>query len=166
MAAETQESMTTQVYEVYIKAPAEVIWDAITTPEWTAQYGYRAPAEYELRAGGAFHYRATPQMRQMGMQEIIIDGKVIEALPPKKLVHSYRFLFTEQQKAEGFTKITWEIEPTGLGFCRLTVTHEVAGAPVAAAMIASKFSQRGNGGWSWILSDMKSLLETGKTLAA
>jgi hypothetical protein len=69
-------------------------------------------------------------------------------------------------KAEGFTRITWEIEKTAAGFSRLTVTHELEGAPMMASMVSSKFSETGAGGWSWILSDLKSLLETGDTLSA
>jgi uncharacterized protein YndB with AHSA1/START domain len=167
----TQESMnaestTTKVFEVYIKAPAATIWDAITSPEWTRQYGYQASSEYELRAGGAFRCRATAEMQQFGLPEIIIDGEVIEASPPNKLVQTYRFMFNEATKAEGFTRITWEIESTVRGYCRLTVIHEVEGAPLAASMIVNKYSEPGGGGWSWILSDLKSLLETGKTMAA
>ena len=45
---------TVQVYRVYIKAPPEAIWDAITKPEWTVQYGYAPIVEYDLRPGGAF----------------------------------------------------------------------------------------------------------------
>jgi hypothetical protein len=80
------------------------------------------------------------------------------------LVQSLRFLFSEENKAEGFTRITWEIEPTGAGFCRVTVTHELEGVPLMAAATASKFNGRG-GGWSWIISDLKLLLETGKPLS-
>ena len=80
-------------------------------------------------------------------------------------MQTYRFLFNEQSKAEGFTRVTWEIETTQSGFCRLTVTHELEGAPGMAAMVSNKFSEMGSGGWSWILSDMKSLLETGSALA-
>jgi uncharacterized protein YndB with AHSA1/START domain len=49
----TQESVTTQVYRVYIKATAEAIWQAITDPEWTNRYGYTGYAHYDLRPGGA-----------------------------------------------------------------------------------------------------------------
>lgn len=52
------------------------------------------------------------------------------------------------------------------GFCRLSVTHELEGAPIMAGMVSSKFSEQGAGGWAWILSDLKSLLETGATLDA
>lgn len=121
--------------------------------------------EYDLRKGGTFRALATAPMRAMGMAEVVIDGEVVESKPPNKLVQTYRMLFSDQMKSEGFTKVTWEIEPTQSGFSRLTVTHELEGAPIMAGMVGSKFSERGTGGWTWILSDMKSLLETGKTLA-
>lgn len=164
MATDTKKGVT-QVYEVYIKATPQAIWDAITTPEWTAKYGYKGPTTYDLRPGGAFKARATDDMRKFGMPEVVVDGEVVEANPPHRLVQTYRFLFNEQSKAEGFTRVTWEIERTTAGFTRLTVTHELEGAPGMAGMVSSKFSEQGAGGWSWILSDLKSLLETGSTLA-
>jgi hypothetical protein len=91
----------------------------------------------------------------------------VESDPPRKLVQTYRFLFNEATKSEGFTRLTWEIEPTQSGFSRLTVTHEVEGAPIMAAMLASRFSEEmGTGGWNWILSDLKTLLETGAAMGA
>lgn len=101
----------------------------------------------------------------MGMADVIVDGEVIEADAPKKLVQTYRFLFDPVTEAEGFARITWEIEESGPGFARLTVTHELSGAPVMAAMVSSKFSEMGTGGWGWILSDLKSVLETGTSLS-
>ena len=167
MAESTNEttSVTTQVHEIYIKATPHAIWDAITTPEWTAKYGYRGPSEYDMRPGGKFRAKATPQMMTYGLPETIIDGEVIEATPPFKLVQTYRFLFSPQMQAEGFTRLTWEITPTQSGFCRLSVTHELSGAPIMAGAVSAAFSEQGAGGWSWILSDLKSLLETGKTMA-
>ena len=103
-------------------------------------------------------------MREMGMPEVIVDGEVVEANPPHKLVQTYRMLFDETTKAEGFTRITWEIEASNSEFSRLTIRHEMANAPIMAGMVSSKFSEQGAGGWSWILSDMKSLIETGSTL--
>lgn len=161
----TQTGMTTQIYEIYIRATPQAIWDAITTPEWTAKYGYGGLAEYDLRPGGKFVGRASAPMVAMGVPEVAIDGEVIESTPPKKLVQTYRFLFNDAMKSEGFTTLTWEIEPTQSGFCKLRVTHELAGAPIMAQMVASPFSEMGTGGWNWILSDMKSLLETGKPMA-
>jgi len=100
----------------------------------------------------------------MGLPDVVIDGEVIEANPPTRLVQTYRFLFSDEMKAEGFTRITWEIEKASANFTRLTVTHELGGAPIMAGMVAGKFSEMGGGGWTWILSDLKSLLETGTTL--
>ena len=157
--------ITTQVHEIYIKASPEAIWDAITKPEWTARYGYQARVEYELRPGGSFRAFATPQMAAMGLPAVMIDGEVLRCNPPRELAQTYRFLFSAEMKAEGFTHITWEIEPAAQGgFARLTVTHDVEGAPIMAGMVTSKFSEQGTGGWSWIMSDLKSLLETGTTL--
>ena len=166
MSPDTKTRVTTQVYEIYIKAQPQAIWDAITTPEWTAKYGYRGAVECDLRPGGAYRAHATADMVSMGLPDVVIDGEVIETDPPRKLVHTYRFLFSDAMKAEGFTRVTWEIEKAASGFSRLTVTHEVEGAPIMAGMVSSKFSELGTGGWSWILSDMKSLLETGATLDA
>jgi uncharacterized protein YndB with AHSA1/START domain len=103
-------------------------------------------------------------MQAFGLPDVVVDGVVEEADPPRKLVHTYRFLFSEAMKAEGFTRVTWEIEKVAAGFSRLTVIHELEGAPIMAGMVASKFSEQGTGGWAWILSDMKSVLETGSSM--
>ena len=50
------------------------------------------------------------------------------------------------------------------GFSRLTVVHELEGAPIMAGMVSSKFSDMGTGGWAWILSDLKTVLETGGSM--
>ena len=165
MATESKAGIaTTQVYEVYIKASPQAIWDAITSPEWTVKYGYRGAAEFELRPGGAYRAHSTPAMQAMGIPDVVVDGVVEQADPPRKLVHTYRFLFSPEMKAEGFTRVTWEIEKVASGFSRLTVVHELEGAPIMANMVASKFSEMGAGGWAWILSDMKSMLETGSSM--
>ena len=164
MSPDTKAGIATKVFEIYIKAMPQAIWDAITTPEWTAKYGYQGPAEYDLRPGGTYRARATAGMRAAGLPEVVVDGAVIEADPPRRLVHTYRFLFTEENKTEGFTRVTWEIEKVSANFSRLTVTHELENAPIMAGMVTSRFSEEGAGGWHWILSDLKTLLETGKTM--
>ena len=96
MAAESKAGIaTTQVYEVYIKASPQAIWDAITSPEWTVKYGYQGAVEYELRPGGAYRAHSTPQMQSFGLPDVVVDGAVEEADPPRKLVHTYRFLFSD-----------------------------------------------------------------------
>jgi uncharacterized protein YndB with AHSA1/START domain len=164
MATEAKAGIATQVYEVYIKASPQAIWEAITSPEWTVKYGYQGAVEYDLRPGGAYRAHSTPVMQAMGLPNVVVDGVVAEADPPRKLVHTYRFLFSEPMKAEGFRRVTWEIEKVAPGFCRLSVTHELEGAPIMAGMVASKFSEMGTGGWAWILSDLKSVLETGTSM--
>ena len=164
MTGTQQANRTVQVYRVYIKATPEAIWDAITKPEWTRQYGYPGYSEYDLRPGGA--YRAFPDetMQAQGAPDIIVDGEVIEADPPRKLVQSWRMLWDPEMVAEGFTRVTWEIEQEASGLSRLTVSHDVDGAPKTARQLAGEIPGTG-GGWSFILSDLKTLLETGKSLA-
>ena len=156
---------TTRVHEIYIKASAQSIWDAVTSPEWNAKFGYRSPQTYELRPGGKYQAKSNEGMLAMGLPEVVIDGEIIESVPPHRLVQTFRFMFSEEQKKEGFTRLTWEIQPTTSGFCRLTLTHELEGAPIMAALTSTPFSEMGGGGWNWILSDLKSLLETGKSMS-
>ena len=166
-----QATGTTQVHRVYIKATPERIWQAITDPEWNGRYGYAAPAEYDLRPGGTYQSFATEEMKQasaaMGWElpEVIVDGEVVEVDPPRRLVQTWRMLMDPTAAAEGFSRLTWEIEGPGQdGVCRLTVTHELAGMPSLYAMTSgdNEFGAMGGGGWPWILSDLKSLLETGE----
>ena len=162
---------TTQVHRVYIKAEPERIWQAITDPEWNGRYGYAAPAEYELKPGGSYRAFAGESMKQasaaMGwdLPEVVVDGEVLEADPPRRLVQTWRMAMDPTAKAEGFSRLTWEIEGPGQdGVCRLTVTHELAGMPSLAAMTSgdNAFGEMGGGGWPWVLSDLKTLLETGE----
>ncbi|WP_203863097.1 ArsR/SmtB family transcription factor [Plantactinospora mayteni] len=148
-----------QVYQVYIKATPQAIWDAITTPEWTAKFGYQAPVEYDLRPGGPFRSMASKAMKQHGAPDVVVDGEVIEADPPRRLVQTWRALFM----GEDFTRLTYEIEDDGPGVSKLTVTHDVTGAPQTAAQGAGQIPGAG-GGWNQILSDLKTLLETGQSL--
>jgi uncharacterized protein YndB with AHSA1/START domain len=165
------QATTTQVHRVYIKASPERIWQAITDPEWNGRYGYSAPAEYELRAGGSYRSFASEAMKQsaasMGWElpEVIVDGEVLEADPPRKLVQTWRMLMDPTAAAEGFSRLTYLIEGPGEdGVCRLTVVHELAGMPSLFAMTSgdNEFGAMGGGGWPWILSDLKTLLETGE----
>jgi uncharacterized protein YndB with AHSA1/START domain len=151
------------VFRVHIKATPERIWDAITTPEWTARYGYRGPSEYDLRPGGAFRSLANEGMKAIGAPDVVVEGEVLEVDPPRKLVQTWRMLFEPSQAAEPLTRITWEIEPLGPEVSRLTVTHELDGAPIHLSLVTGETLQ-GGGGWPFILSDLKSLLETGTAL--
>ncbi|WP_328466297.1 SRPBCC domain-containing protein [Actinoplanes sp. NBC_00393] len=164
---------TTQVYRIWIKAAPEKIWTAITDPEWNARYGYAAPQFYELKKGGRFYSTATQEMKDYAaangfeVPDTIVEGEILEVDAPRRLVQTWRMLMDPSTASEPFTTLTTEIEDAGPGVCRVTITHEVAGAPAHAAMIqgSPEAAAEGGGGWAWVLSDLKSLLETGKVLA-
>ena len=165
MTTATEAGVATQVYRVYIKATPQAILDAITKPEWTERYGYASRAEIDLRPGGAFRGLANEGMRAMGSPEVAVDGEVIEVDPPRKLVQTWRMLMDESLAAEGFTRLTYEITEGKGGVSKLTVIHELEGAPKLASMLAGDQEEQGaGGGWNWVLSDLKSLLETGSSL--
>ena len=164
MSTKIETATTTQVSRVYIKASPEKIWDAITDPEWNERYGYPGRSEYDLRPGGAFRAVAPPDAVAMGMPEVVADGEVVEADPPRRLVQTWRFLY-EPLLSEGFTRLTWDIEEDDGGVTRLTITHELENAPMTAEQVASVARIfEGGGGWTMILSDLKSLLETGSPM--
>jgi uncharacterized protein YndB with AHSA1/START domain len=159
----TATQTATQVYRIYIKATPEAIWDAITKPEWTQKYGYRGIAEFDLKPGGKYQARAPEDMQAMGMPELLVEGEVVEAEPPRKLVHTWRALWDEDVASES-TRVTFDIEEDDFGYTRLTVTHELENAPATALQVAGEARlQEGGGGWSWILSDLKTLLESGQS---
>jgi uncharacterized protein YndB with AHSA1/START domain len=171
MTTNTEPGSTTQVYRVYIKATPEAIWDAITKPEWSERYGYGGVVDYDLRPGGA--YRAYPgeAMRREGaarglpIPDVVVDGEIIEVDPPRRLVQTWRMLMDPGMAAEGFTRLTYELEGDSGGVTRLTVIHQLDNAPKLAALLAGEAEGEGaGGGWSEVLSDLKTLLETGKSL--
>ncbi|MEP7381301.1 MAG: SRPBCC domain-containing protein [Gemmatimonadota bacterium] len=172
MTTAKQQSTTTQMYRVYIKATPEAIWEAITKPEWSARYGFGGFVSYDLRKGGRYtvrpsaEFRAGAEARGNRLPEVIIDGEVLECDPPRKLVTTFRMLMDERLASEGFTRITHEIAPGANGVCSLSLTHELEGAPSLAAILSGAFEAQGaGGGHAWVLSDLKTLLETGKSFA-
>jgi uncharacterized protein YndB with AHSA1/START domain len=166
MTTMTEQSVTTQVYRVYIKATPEAIWDAITKPEWTDRYGYGGTVEYDFRPGAGYEVQAGTGMQAMGVTGVVVDGEIVEADPPRKLVQTWRLVMDAEMAAEGFTRLTYEIEEIDGGASKLTVTHDLTGAPGVAKLVAGEAEGAGaGGGWAWVLSDLKSLLETGAPLA-
>ncbi|WP_328606624.1 SRPBCC domain-containing protein [Amycolatopsis sp. NBC_00345] len=166
------ETKTVQVNRVYIKASPQAIWDAITKPEWTAKYGYGGLADFDLQAGGKHRFRPTQDFIDAGYTGDLLDGEVVEVDPPRRLVITWRLLMDPSLIAEPYTTLTYDIEETQSTGTRLTITHDVTGAPNHAAMVAGVHEdlnagpgQNAGGGWAWVLSDLKSLLETGETVA-
>jgi uncharacterized protein YndB with AHSA1/START domain len=164
MTSVTDSSTTTQVYRVFIKATPQAVWDAITQPEWAEKYGYCSRVEYELRPGGTYRGFANDAMKAHGVADVIIVGEVLEADPPHRLVQTWHPIWDPASAAEAHTRLTWEIEPQQGGVTRLTITHDVAGAPLTARMVSGDVPNAG-GGWSFVLSDLKTLLETGKAFS-
>jgi uncharacterized protein YndB with AHSA1/START domain len=102
-------------------------------------------------------------MKADGAPEVIITGEVVEADPPRRLVQTWHPIWEPGIAGEAFTRLTWEIEEE-LGVSKLTVTHDVTEAPITARLVAGEDPNAG-GGWSFVISDLKTLLETGKALA-
>jgi uncharacterized protein YndB with AHSA1/START domain len=144
----TTVAQTTQVYQVFIKATAEQIWDAITKPEFTQQYFYGARISVVPD-----HYRS------LGPDDAVWGESGVEEFdPPHRLVHGWRSLYDPEMAAEEESRVTWEIEPREDGTCLLTVVHDrLEGAPKTAASVSGQ-------GWTMVLSGLKTLLETGKPL--
>ena len=84
----------------------------------------------------------------------IAAGRNVEVDPPRLLVQTFDALWSDEVKAQGTTRVTWEIEPVGTS-CRLTVTHD---------QLREGASDELYGGWPMILSGLKTLLETGEQL--
>ena len=162
----TSSGTPVQVYRVWIRATAEAIWEAITSPEWSDRYGYGGTVEYDLRPGGAYRTLASAEMKSFGAPDVVVDGEVLEADPPHRLVQTWRMLMDPASAAEGFTKLTYEIDEVAPGVSRLTLTHELEGAPNLFVLVQGTAPlEQGGGGWPWVLSDLKTLLETGSSFA-
>jgi len=137
-----------KVFEIYIKATPEHVWEAITDDAMRRKYSFGVGVTSDFTPGSpvqSTHPRA-------GI--VISEGENLEVDPPRRLVQSFRALWSDDVKAEGFSRVTWEIEPVA-DSCRVTVTHDQLRAGANSELY---------GGWPMILSGLKTLLETGQTL--
>jgi uncharacterized protein YndB with AHSA1/START domain len=155
-----------QTYRAYVRAPLQDVWDALTKPEWTLRYGYAPVVDYDLRVGGAFRAYPNEGMKRFpNVPDVITDGEILEVSAPRKLVQTWRMLMDPGLAAEGFTRLTIELQPVRGGVVRLTVTHDLTGAPKLAALVSGDLESQGaGGGWHEVLSGLKTLLETGSQL--
>jgi uncharacterized protein YndB with AHSA1/START domain len=137
-----------KVFEIYIKTTPERLWQAITDGDQRSRYTFGIVVASDW----------TPGSRYEGVNPSapapILEGENLEVDPPRRLVQSYRALWGEDVKAEGTSRVTWEIEPVG-DSCRLTVTHD---------QLREGANDQLYGGWPQILSGLKTLLETGESL--
>jgi len=147
-----EEENVVKVFEIYIKTTPERLWQAITDPALRSKYSFGVSVDSDWTPGSRYHARGTDITIAPGVE--IADGENVEVDPPRRLVQTYRALWSDGVKAEGHSRVTWEIEPVG-DSCRLTVTHDQLRAGANAELY---------GGWPMILSGLKTLLETGETL--
>ena len=139
----------TQIYELFIRTTPEKLWQALTDPAWTRQYFFGTSIRSTFEPNARFSYDKDDGA-------VAVDGEVIEALPPTKLVMSWVFRY-DPELAKERSRVTWLIEPRG-ALCKLTAIHECAEAPLSGKHAAQD-------GWSMVLSGLKTLLETGEPLA-
>jgi uncharacterized protein YndB with AHSA1/START domain len=148
----TTTPVATLVYELYIKGTPERIWEAITNPDLVAKYFHGAQRESTYEVGSPIRSWSPDRSKLWG------DNVVLESDPPRRLSHTWRSLYDDELAAEDESRVTWEIEPQEGGYCKLTLVHDrLEGAPKTAANVR---------GWTFILSGMKTLVETGSPLAS
>jgi uncharacterized protein YndB with AHSA1/START domain/DNA-binding transcriptional ArsR family regulator len=137
-----------KVFEIYIKTTPERLWEAITDSEARQKYNFGVGVQSDWTPGSGYT-GGHPMARSP-----LVEGENLEVDPPRRLVQSFNALWSEDVKAEGTSRVTWEIQPVG-DSCQLTVTHD---------QLRERVSGEIYGGWPMILSGLKTLLETGETL--
>jgi uncharacterized protein YndB with AHSA1/START domain len=137
-----------KVFEIYIRTTPERLWEAITNPQIRAKYNFGAGITSDWTPGSRFEFGHTPSGMVLG------EGENLEVDPPRRLVQSMVALWGDDVRAEGATRVTWEIEPIE-DSCRLRVTHD---------QLREGANDQLYGGWPMILSGLKTWLETGQTL--
>jgi uncharacterized protein YndB with AHSA1/START domain len=140
---------STFVYVTFIRATPQALWAALTSREFTERYWFGMHHECDWKTG-------SPWSLRFADGRIADSGEVVESDPPRRLVLRWRNMFLPELHAEGDSFCTIEIEPVEHAV-KLTVTHRMARA-------GSKFIEKVSGGWPRILSNLKTLLETGEVL--
>jgi uncharacterized protein YndB with AHSA1/START domain len=135
-----------KLFEIYIKTTPERLWEAITDSELRSRYNFGVGIESDWTPGSRY--------ASASGSIPIAEGENLEVDPPRRLVQSFNALWGEGVKAEGTSRVTWEIEPVG-DSCRLTVVHDE---------LREGANNELYGGWPMILSGLKTLLETGESL--
>jgi DNA-binding transcriptional ArsR family regulator len=143
-----EEDSMEKVFEIYIKTTPERLWEAITDAEMRGKYTFGVEVKSDWTRGS--RYVGIPRQATMP----VIEGENLEIDPPRRLVQSFRALWSDDVKREGTSRVTWEIEPVG-DSCRLTVVHD---------QMREGANPEIYGGWPMVLSGLKTLLETGELL--
>ena len=138
-----------KVYEIFIKTTPERLWEAIIDPDIRAKYNFGAAVYSDWTVGAPISVDVTKHDVHLG------EGEVLEVDPPRRLVHTMAALWGDDVKAEGVSRVTWEIETVGDDSCHLTLTHD---------QMREGANSQIYGGWPMILSGLKTWLETGEEL--
>ncbi|MBB6484969.1 SRPBCC family protein [Rhizobium lusitanum] len=139
------------VYVTFICTSPEKLWSALTTPEFIRQYWFDMTHETDWKVGSPWKM-LFPDGRVADL------GEISEFDPPKRLAFKWRNEWRSDLKVEGWSRCILELEPAD-DAVKLTVTHTID-------VENSKFIEAVSGGWPKILSNLKSLLETGKVAIA
>ncbi len=142
----TTADQTEKVFEIFIKTTPERLWEAITDPELRRKYNFGAGASSDWTPGSRYELASGPMK--------LAEGENLEVDPPRRLVQSFTAVWSEEVRAEGTSRVTWEIEQVE-DSCRLTVTHDRLREHAHSELY---------GGWPMILSGLKTLLESGEAL--
>jgi uncharacterized protein YndB with AHSA1/START domain len=137
-----------KVFEIYVKTTPERLWEAITDPQIRAKYNFGSGVYSDWQPGSHI------DMRAENFDGVLGEGEVLEADPPRRLVHTMLAHFSPEAEAEGSSRVTWEIEPVG-DSCRLVLTHD---------QMRDGANDQLYGGWPMILSGLKTWLESGELL--
>jgi uncharacterized protein YndB with AHSA1/START domain len=143
-----EERTMEKVFEIYIKTTPERLWEAITDGEMRKKYTFGVGVTSDWTEGSSY---------TAGVPGVvdISAGENLEVDPPRRLVQSFKALWSDDVKAEGTSRVTWDITPVGEDSVALTVTHDE---------LREGANDEIYGGWPQILSGLKTLLETGETL--
>ena len=142
-------SQPKQVYEIFINATPERVWQGITDGELTKQYYYGGAVRSDLTVGSAFTY-----FDDAGT--MLLAGEILEIDPPRRLVTTFSAVWDPATAGDRPSRITYEIEPQG-PLTKLTMLHDDFDGETATYKAVA-------GGWSYVLSGLKTLLETGKPM--
>lgn len=159
-AATNRQAPEIQFFRVYIQAPAARVFEAITSPEFSVKYGYGGEVHLDLTPGGDYRNDTTAAMKEMGMGDVAVTGRILDVDPPNRLVQTWIAAWHGEE-----TTLTWDLMEYAGGLTRLTLTHDCTGAPHTALDVeGTGDADQGGGGWPWVLASIKTLLETGQPM--
>jgi uncharacterized protein YndB with AHSA1/START domain len=140
---------STFVYVSYIRTTPEALWSALTDAQFMNLYWFGMHCESKWTTGSSWSLVS-------GDGQIYDSGAIVEADPPRRLVIRWQHQLKPELKAEGDSMCTMELEPSGQAV-KLSITHTIECEP-------SKLLVAVSGGWPKVISNLKSLLETGSAV--